>query len=253
MANWISHFFDHENELADDVRNEYVDYLRLGVSGRAATRRLPDDFAEEREHSEYNECVFWMALAVIQWQYGRLGPKVKSRALAILKKGGDLQWYPPEAQNRRRRTLATVQSRLKSPQPPERKVRILKAPKPLKEIMKQWKTGQVIAFRRDSGQFALLLTEGVSEHTYIGELPYFVVLKWSGKKLPGAPRIRSLRKGKELIGVYPNRKGTPIPWDRIQRLDVYLEPTGIAVIDRDSVFCEEGFDECQWSELDRTL
>lgn len=253
MASWISNFFDHENELADDVRNEYVDYLRFGVSGRAAARRLPNDFAEEREQSEYNECVFWMALAIIQWQYGRLGPKVKSRALAILKKGGDLQWYPPEAQNRRRRTLATVRSRLESPQPAERKVKVLKPSPPLKEIVKQWKTGQVVAFRRDSGRFALLLTEGVVEEEYVGQVPYFVVLKWSGTRLPSTPRIRSLRKGKELIGVRPNRKGSPIPWDRIERLDVFLAPTGIAQIDRESVYCEEGFDDCHWSELDSVL
>lgn len=195
MATWISSFFDNENEIAQDVRNEYLVCLRLGMSGRAATKQLADDFAEEIEGSEYSQAVFWMALAVTQWQYGRLEPRVKSRALAILKKGGDLPWYSRDGQNRRRKTLAVVQSRLESTPPPEKKVKLAKPEQPLKKIDRHWRPGQVVAFRRDSGRFALLLTEGVTEHDYLGQLPYFVVLRWSGAKLPDQERIRSLRKG----------------------------------------------------------
>lgn len=253
MATWLSQFFDNEFEIASDVRNEYLDYLRVGLTGPAATRRLKKDFAEAFADADVHEPVFWMALAVTQWQYGRLEPRVKSRAMAVIDKGGDVAAYPGRRQARRRAVLAAVRRRLESPQPREKPIKVTAPARPLKQIPREWKTGQVVAYRRDSGRYVLLLTEGVIRHDYSGQLPYFVVLHWSGAKIPDPEKIRLLRKGRRLIGVYPIRKGDRIPWDRVQRLNVFLEPTGVASFDRDGVFCEDGFDGCEWAELDSEL
>ncbi len=253
MATWITSFFDNENEIARDVYNEYLDYLQAGVSGRKATREVLDGFAEEIQDHEGNEQVVWMALAVTQWKYGRLEPRVKAKALKIIKDGGDVAAYPPELQKRRRQVLERVRTHLESPQPPEKPVRILKPVEPLKKIEKLWKPGQVVAFRRDSGRFVLLLTEGIFAHDYIGQIPHFVVLKWEGAKIPSFERILKLRATTNLIGVHPNKKGAPIPWDRVQRLDLVRDVTGIARFDRDGVYCPLGFTDCHWNELDDEL
>ena len=253
MNSCIKSFFDNEHEIARDVRNEYLDLLRSGESGRKATPQVLDGFSEEMEDGDAAESIVWMALAVTQWEYGRLEPRVKANALRAIKHGGDVLTYPQDQQNRRTKVLEKVKTLLQSPQPPEKKIRILKPVEPLKTIEKLWKPGQVVAFRRESGRYVLLLTEGVYVHDYIGQIPHFVPLKWEGAKLPTMDRIASLKATDELIALYPNKKGAAIPWDRIQRLDLVRDVTGIAQISEDSVFCEDGWSECQWNELDDEL
>lgn len=253
MIPWVKSFFDNEHELAMDVRNEYLDLLRAGESGRKATRAVIDGFSEELADSDVAEPIMWMALAVTQWEYGRLEPRVKSRALRAIKDGGDIRAYPEDRQHRRRLVLERVKARLESPQPPERRVRIARAAVPLRNIEQNWKPGQIVAFRRDSGRYALLLTEGVFVHEYMGQIPHFVPLKWEGAKLPSFDRIVRLQTTDDVIGVYPNAKGEPIPWDRIQRLDLTMDVTGLATISDDEVFCENGCIDCRWSELDDEL
>ena len=253
MNSCIKSFFDNEHEIARDVRNEYLDLLRSGESGRKATRQVLDGFSEEMEDGDAAESIVWMALAVTQWEYGRLEPRVKAKALRAIKHGGDVLTYPQDQQNRRTKVLEKVKTLLQSPQPPEKKIRILKPVEPLKTIEKLWKPGQVVAFRRESGRYVLLLTEGVYVHDYMGQIPHFVPLKWEGARLPTMDRIASLKATDELIALYPNKKGAAIPWDRIQRLDLVRDVTGIAQISEDSVFCEDGWSECQWNELDDEL
>lgn len=250
MATWISSFFDIHNEIARDVYNEYLDSLKFGLSGRKATKVVLDGFVEEIHDTEGDGPVVWMALAVTQWKYGRLEPRVKAKALRIIKDGGDVAAYPPELQKRWSKVLEKVRIQLESPQPPEKPIRVIKPAEPLKKIDKLWKPGQVVAFRRDSGRFVLLLTEGVDKHPYIGEIPYFVVLKWEGAKIPSLERILKLRPTNKVIGVYPNKKGAPIPWDRVERLEVVRDLTGSIRVHRNGVYREEGWDDYDWKELD---
>lgn len=249
MATWISSFFDNQNETARDVYNEYLDSLKFGLVGRKATKVVLDGFEEAIEDAE-DAAIFWMALAVTQWKYGRLEPRVKAKALKIIKDGGDVAVYPPELQKRRRKVLELVRTHLESPQPPEKPIRVLKPVEPLKKIKKLWKPGQVVTFRRDSGRFVLLLTEGIFKHDYIGEIPHFVVLKWEGAKIPSFERILKLRPTNKVIAVYPNKKGAPVPWDRVERLELVRDVTGCIQIDRHGVFREEGWDDCHWKDLD---
>jgi len=253
MATWVSSFFDNQNEIARDVYNEYLDSLKCGLSGRKATKAVLGGFAEDLQDTEGDGPVVWMALAVTQWKYGRLEPRVKAKALRIIVDGGDVAAYPPELQKRRCKLLERVRTNLESPQPPEKPVRVIKPVEPLKKIEKLWRPSQVVAFRRDSGRFVLLLTEGVFKHDYIGEIPYFVVLKWEGAKIPSFERILKFRTTNDVIWVYPNKKGVPIPWDRVQRLDLMRDLTGSIRIDRAGVYCEEGWTDCRWNELDGKL
>lgn len=252
MSSWIDNFFDHESEVADDVRNEYVDYLQAGLTGKQATKRLREDFADEIKSAKRSR-VFWMALAVVQWKYGRLEPGVKTQALRAIQDGGDVAAYPKAERPQRTKVLERVKTMLASPQPAEKRVRVVKPAEPLKKIDKHWTAGQIVAFRRASGKYALLLTEVVDKHTYMGEIPYFVLLNWKGAKLPAAERISRLRPRPYVVSAYPNQKGEPIPWDRIERLTVTRPVTGLVIKLPGGVFCELGFNDVRWNELDAAI
>jgi hypothetical protein len=206
MGTWSTSLFG--GDIACDVRENYVAYLKMGLSGRQATKQILEDYGDELSDTVQDGPVVWLALAAIQWKYGRLEPKVKAKALKIINGGGDLA---------------------------------------------AWTTGQIVAFRRDSGRIVLMLTEGVTVHDYMGQIPQFVLLKWEGMKIPSPEKIRKLRIIEYLLGVMPNHKDSSIPWERIQRLNVKRSPSGIASIDADGVFCEKGSDECHWNELDSAI
>jgi hypothetical protein len=252
MGTWISSFFDNEIELAADVRNEYVDYLEAGETGRQATRQVIEGFSEELCNAE--QCpVVWMALAVTQWKYGRLEPRVKAKALKAIKSGGDLASYPEDRQTRRQRVLENVRVHLESPQPAEKKVRVVKSTSPNKKNDQIWTVGQVVAFRRASGRYVMLLTEFVEKNPYRGQIPTFVLLKWHGRKVPPSERIRSLSITECVISLYPNKRGDAVPWDRVERLEATREPSGLVHSLGGGVYCPTGFEGCQWNELESKL
>jgi hypothetical protein len=251
MGTWSASLFG--SDIACDVRADYGVYLRWGMTGRQATKQVLEDWADELMDTTQDGPVVWLALAVTQWKFGRLEPRVKAKALRIIREGADVEAFPPELRKRRRGVLEKVRAQLESPQPPEKRVRVTKPAEPLKKIERLWKPGQVVAFRRGSGRLVLLRTEVVFKDEYIGQIPHFVVLNWEGARLPSPERICKLRATEYVVGVYPNKKGEPVPWDRVERLDLVRDVTGIIVGDRDGVFCEIGFDDCCWNELDARL
>jgi hypothetical protein len=251
MGTWSTALFG--GDIACDVRENYVAYLKMGMTARKATKQIMEDYADEISDTEQDGPAVLLALAITQWKYGRLEPRIKAQALKVIKNGADVASFEPADQKRRRKVLEKVRAQLQSPQPAEKPVRIVKPAEPLKKIEKLWKEKQVVAFRRHSNRFVLLLTEGVILNEYIGQIPYFVLLNWEGAKLPTSERIRKMRPIRYVIGVRPNRKGTPIPWERIQRMQATHEISGFASIDRHGVFCDDGFEECHWNELDSYL
>ena len=73
----------YANDCAGDIRGDYVDKLKRGKTNLEATREL---LAENQEIlADPEEApLFWFALADTQWNYGRLLPEVKEKALLYL-------------------------------------------------------------------------------------------------------------------------------------------------------------------------
>ena len=72
-----------EDDFALDVRDAYLDYLFDGLPSAEATERLRSDFGASLE--DYEERItFWLALAEVQWDKGRLVEHVLQNALDIL-------------------------------------------------------------------------------------------------------------------------------------------------------------------------
>ena len=73
----------YANDSASDIRGEYVDKLRRGKSNEEATKALIEQNQDYMGDAE-EEPLFWYALADTQWNYGRLLPEVKEKALHFL-------------------------------------------------------------------------------------------------------------------------------------------------------------------------
>ena len=83
------------SDWACDVRDTYRELVGEGLSGPEATDRLlelwgpaPDDDDDGPE--------FWCALAATQWKVGRLEPRVRDRALHVIRTGQDSRGGLPQ-------------------------------------------------------------------------------------------------------------------------------------------------------------
>ena len=87
MGTWGAALFD--NDDAADLRSDYRAYLADAQSDAGATDSVARDYAASLDRPQ-DTTAFWLALASVQWRIGRLEPRVKAAALAIIDDGLDL-------------------------------------------------------------------------------------------------------------------------------------------------------------------
>jgi len=84
MGAWGPKFY--QDDVAQDVRDEYKELLKIGLSNEEATQKLIKD-----NHHLINDMdegpIFWCALADTQWKSGRLLPEVKEKAIQYIEDG----------------------------------------------------------------------------------------------------------------------------------------------------------------------
>lgn len=183
MGAWGNKLFD--DDTACDVRDEYIRLLAEGHSGPAATDLLLERWNETIKDSDEGP-VFWLGLAVTQHKHGRLEPRIKDRALAVLdQKLGLDRWREigSHAVKGRLNQLEKVRVRLQSPQPKEKYVL-----PPFKDSC-SWEIGEVIGYRLKSGQLVLLGILGTETHAN-GVSPVCELLDWRGSVPPPAEMIK---------------------------------------------------------------
>ena len=128
MGTWKSSIFG--DDVACDVRDEYLTLIKDGINSQAATKKMLDNW-RQIETDPDDGPVFWIALAATQWEYGRLEPIVKTRALEIIQNGQDFhRWKDQKLFKRRESALKALRKKLLSPQPKPRRPRIKKVPPP---------------------------------------------------------------------------------------------------------------------------
>ena len=80
----------YSNDTACDIRGDYKDALRRGRTNEEITAAMieenKDCFGTE------DEALFWFALADTQWNYGRLLPEIKEKALYFIDNEIDDRW-----------------------------------------------------------------------------------------------------------------------------------------------------------------
>ena len=190
MGAWGTDLFS--DDYACDIRADYKDRLRRGMTNEEA---VEDILAHNQATiGTDDEPVLWYALADTQWEYGRLLPEVKAKALAFLDaEQDDDRWETPELMQKRRKVLEKLREKLLSPQPPEKKVR------KYNYFHCPWKLGDVFAYQFHTeesekygvkGQYIVFrkITEGWSWPGNV--VPIVHLYRWIGKDIPSLDEIR---------------------------------------------------------------
>lgn len=134
------------DDVASDIRRDYLDLLRRGLTPEAATEILQEHW-EDAIGDMDDGPTFWLALAATQWAYGCLADEVRRKALEVIDKGDGLARWSGAALARRRGVLAALKAQLLSPQPKPRRPRRLRPiePPPRHEIPAPDGLGKAIA------------------------------------------------------------------------------------------------------------
>lgn len=133
MGTWGNGLY--QNDVAEDVRDYYIDKLKKGEKEEKITIEMTEIF--QSFLSDYDDApYFWLALADTQWEYGRLEKCVLDHAL---------KYIESESTNETRLLLSTdeiitLKAKLNSPQP--FKKRIVKH----KSFHCPWHVGDVYAY-----------------------------------------------------------------------------------------------------------
>lgn len=186
----------YANDTACDIRGDYIDKLKRGKSNEEATKELIEQNMEIEGDLE-EEPLFWFALVDTQWNYGRLLPEVKEKALFFLEKEDELERWREVGEKKLNawlKTLAELKEKLNSPLPEKKKVskyRFYQCP---------WKLGDVFAYQF-SGDYSkeknfhgkYIVFRKVSEDTYWpGHIvPVVQVYKWISEEIPQVEEVKT--------------------------------------------------------------
>lgn len=194
----------YANDSASDIRGDYVDKLRRGMSNEEVTEELIKRNWEVMGDEE-EEPLFWYALADTQWNYGRLLPEVKEKALYFLGQDAELERWRESGQKQLEawmKTLDKLKTKLLSPMPPEKKVSKYRL------YQCKWKLGDVFTYHLDSdyskekgfwGQYVVF--RKVSEDKcWPGHIiPVVQVYKWIGEKIPPLDILPNMRLLEQMV------------------------------------------------------
>lgn len=198
----------YSDDYTADILNDYLDCLKKGKTNEDA---LTEVFRKDGpEPGSEEEPVFWCALADMLWNYGRLIPEVKDKALYFLESAyKDDRWESPKTLEKRMQVLSELRDKLLSEQPPEKKVRqyvYFRCP---------WKLGDVFAYKMHKkvseehgmrGKYILFrkITESWSWPDNI--VPVIQIYKWIGEEIPTLDEIKNLPVIRVSDAPYRNEK-----------------------------------------------
>jgi len=142
MGAWGTGIF--QEDFTCDIRDNYIRYLAMDKSNEEATELLKTD--NELDKLTDDEGVFWIALAMVQWQKGRLLDEVKDKAIYFIDNGLDLDTW--EGNKKREEVLQQAKEKILSPMPEAKKIR-----RPWYMRSDKWKVGDLLSYKI-VGEFA---------------------------------------------------------------------------------------------------
>ena len=187
MGTWGIGVFD--DDVASDVKDQYLSFLEEGYVGSKATKEVVAQFAEVIEDSD-DGCVFWIALAAVQSEVGRLERTVKQRALKIIAEGKDLKRWENDSKaiKLRRSVLTELAKRLKGRQPKRRRMDQAASRIP---PFTHLQIGQIFAYRLRSGKWTLIRMTNITRDLG-GEYPNLQLMDWVGSKPPSSEKAATV-------------------------------------------------------------
>ncbi len=186
MGAWGTRLFDDDE--AADLRAGYRTYLADAQSDAGATDLAAKSFDAALERPG-DSTSFWLALGAVQWQWGRLDPRVRKACLDIIDEGSDLaKWTDPKDRARRERVLADLRARLLAPHPAAKPM-----PKPIAVQLPGWEPGEVIGRRLPNGRYALMHVLGYHLWSALQvKAPKVTVLGWFADSEPDPAALQKL-------------------------------------------------------------
>ena len=226
----------YKNDTASDICGDYVDLLRRGKTNEDVTQELLEEYRGVIGDIE-EEPLFWFALADTQWNYGRLLPEVKEKALAFLSQNYELERWKDSGEKQLKEwenTLDRLKEKLLSPQPPEKKISKYRL------YQCKWQLGDVFSYRFSSeyskekgvyGQY--IIFRKVSEDVWWpGHIvPVVQVYKWIGKDITSIGSLSNMSLLEQ--GFYPDalQRNPHLP----KEFNIKLLSTSQKVIPKDNL------------------
>lgn len=187
----------YSNDFACDIRDDYIDKLRRGKSNEETTQEIIDSNSEIIGDTE-EESIFWFALADTQWNYGRLLPEVKEKALDFIERDEELDRWKGSEEKQLKEWLDVrkeLKEKLLSPLPPQKKVSIYRLYKC------KWHLGDVFAYQfheeysKEKGVYGkYILFRKVEEDVWWPGhvVPAVSVYWWIGNEIPVLEVIKAM-------------------------------------------------------------
>lgn len=244
------------DDLAADVRREYTSLLSIGKTDDDAEQLIINYYSFLLGKDEPDEAVFWFALALSEWNKGRLSNFVKAKALYYIEDGSDLaRWDIPTEQNnyhRRAKVLDDLKAKLLSDQPARKKVK--------KAVIHRcpWREGALLAYRAVNcpqddplyNNYLLLRVVDVTRSSlsviapddYFDERMIVAVYGWSGNDIPTPDIV------KELEFVPTNFRSAFEMHDRYCQ-DLPYRTSSISTVDITLLAEDDGFDRNDYEFL----
>lgn len=154
-----------DDDHACDIRNTYRDLISLGASETDCTAELVRCFVTNDSEDDHANAIFWLAVALLQHQYGRPVESVKQRALELIDSGralelwSELAYDGPASIERRASVLKKAKAKLLSPVPAPKKLRPskeLKRRMALADSQFPWGVDELYSYQLESGEFVIL-------------------------------------------------------------------------------------------------
>jgi hypothetical protein len=189
MGTWGTSIF--ADDTAAEVRDDYRDLVASGASDYEAREQITKKHLEVSEElRKIIEPVFWLALARAQWEIGRLDEETKSKAIAIIDSGQDIeQWRALDASKsdlkKRAAALEVLRRQLISEQRSRKQLR------PRKNRVSPYQVGDVVRFTLSTGRFVLFRITSIHRDRN-DEYPVAAILDWVGTSLPSETELAAL-------------------------------------------------------------
>lgn len=216
----------YQDDTTCDVRTKFKNLLESGFSHVEAEKAILDSYASVLSDTQI-ACLVYFSLADVEWKYGGLSEHVKLRSLALLADGDDLSGWEedsPSDARARAKILSALASKLLTPQPPLKllKLKVLKAPR--KRI--ESPVGTVFGLQLPNG--------GVAALKFVGLIPVgnfleamFRLLPWSGEVMASASVLEDISHRTVIFAC--NHHEFSIDMDRRKKATTYLLETNIVL------------------------
>lgn len=227
MGTWGAEIYS--NDVSEEIRDAYIGYLEDGIESEDAMHLI---FKEYEDYIKDENDIFdvWFALADTQSDVGRLHPKVKEFALALIEDGKDPErWIisgNPQGAKERRKVLEQLKAKLLGPQPQE------KVMKPREVFRCPWKIGDIFAYRLESeaaknaglfGRYLIIHKVKETQWQHGSILPMVLLRMSEAERLPSVEEAILLEKVKSLgTGIKIHKDVTVLESDSVHTMPTKL-------------------------------